>query len=145
MLDLIIGINTRWGNRMSTQVPSITLDFSEVRKIKPSFDLHSLSQKQAPFFHRANGDKSKHCLLAPKSRPFGGGCRTLQHTFVFLPTDISVAPMSFKVYCQPASFYYHCFHFQMGMSWPSRSTSLMSSTTSWFLPRAGTSLSAGMA
>lgn len=34
MLDLIIGINIRWGNRMSTQVPLITLDFSEVRKIK---------------------------------------------------------------------------------------------------------------
>lgn len=34
MLDLIVGINIRWENRMSTQVPLITLDFSKVRKIK---------------------------------------------------------------------------------------------------------------
>lgn len=32
------------------------------------------AQKRAPFLHyAANGDKSKHCVLAPKSRPFGGG------------------------------------------------------------------------
>lgn len=47
----------------------------------PSFT----QSKTGSLLHRANGDKSKHCLLAPKSRPFGGGCRTLQHTFVFYP------------------------------------------------------------
>lgn len=110
----------------------------------PSFT----QSKTGSLLHRANGDKSKHCFLAPKSCPFGGGCRTLQLTFVFYPLT-QVLPqclLKFTVcllHCWP-SFYYHYFHLQMGMSWPSRSTSSMSLTTSWFLQRAGISLSAGM-
>lgn len=74
MLGLIAGTSIRWGSRMSTLVPLITLDFSEVRErsgLWPS-SAHPTQPSIYILLLRANGNKSKHCLLVPKSGPFGG-------------------------------------------------------------------------
>lgn len=75
---------------------------NKAQQVKPSFCLHSHSKQRSVYILllRAKGNKSKHCLLVPKSSLFGSFVEpsSIPLFLFFFPTEISVTLMSFKVY-----------------------------------------------